>query len=64
VALWKEVENELGVKCEVEYKVKDDTSPNEKVINPGPVLCEERNLKRTTRTVIETFKRVSWACIC
>ena len=56
VALRKEVEHELGVKCEVEHKVKDDTSPNEKVINPRPVLREKRDLTRTTRTLLKLLK--------
>lgn len=64
MALRKEVEHELGVKCEVEHKVKDDAAPNEKVINPRPVLREKRDLTRTIRMVIKTFKRISRAFIC
>jgi len=64
VALRKEVEHELGVKCEVEHKVKDDAAPNEKVINPRPVLREKRDLTKTIRMVIKTFKRISRAFIC
>ena len=64
MALRKDVEHELGVKCEVEHKVKDDASPDEKVIYPRPVLCYKRDLARTTRTVIKTFETISRACIC
>lgn len=47
--LRKEVEHELRVKSKVEYEVKDDASPNEKVINPRPILSEKRDLKWTTK---------------
>lgn len=48
--LRKEVEHELRVESKVEHEVKHDASPNEKVINPRPILREKRDLTRTKNT--------------
>ena len=51
VALREKVEDELGVKGEVENEVKQDASPDKKMINPGPVLRKKRDLSGTKRGV-------------
>ena len=47
MALGEEIEHEFGVKDEVEDEVKQDASPDEKVIDPRPVLREKGDLKKT-----------------
>lgn len=47
MALREKVEDELGVKGEVESEVKQDASPDKKMINPGPVLRKKRDLSGT-----------------
>lgn len=44
VILGKDVKHEFRVKSKVEHKVKYDASPNEKVIDPRPILREKRDL--------------------
>ena len=47
MSLREEIEHEFRVKDEVEDEVKQDASPDEKVIDPRPVLREKGDLKNT-----------------
>ena len=49
MALGDEIEHEFRVKDEVENEVKHDASPDEKVIDPRPVLREKGDLKKTKK---------------
>ena len=53
MALREKVEDELGVKGEVESEVKQDASPDKKMINPGPILRKKRDLSGTKRGVYD-----------
>ena len=58
VALREKVEDELGVKGEVENEVKQDASPDKKMINPGPVLRKKRDLSGQKEVLI--FLPMMW----
>ena len=45
VLLRYDVEDELGVEHEVEDEIERDASPHEEVVDPGPVLDHEANLR-------------------
>ena len=60
--LRNKVEHELRVESEVEQEVKHDASPDEKMINPRPVLREKRDLTRTKTQLVEIVKGFPELC--
>jgi len=44
MSLGKNIEHEFRVKGEVKDKIEQNASPDEKVIDPRPILREERDL--------------------
>jgi len=49
MSLGKNIEHEFRVKGEVKDKIEQNASPDEKVIDPRPILREERDLEKARK---------------
>lgn len=53
VSLREEIEHELRVKGEVEDEIEQDAPPDKEVVDPRPILREERDLTSTRKQALE-----------